>query len=168
MSASAASDAAAAAAELICPLCAHAGGLLLLRQHKLRIVRVPGAHDALPAGVQPDALAEAFPAYYRVIWNAHVAEWSDLSEAEQGLCMRAVSAVERVLRLQLQPSKINLAALGNVVPHLHWHVLARFEWDSHFPAPIWAAAQRPLDAERLQALRQRLPACDAAIAALRL
>ncbi|BAO80321.1 diadenosine tetraphosphate Ap4A hydrolase and other HIT family hydrolase [Serpentinimonas raichei] len=158
--------------ELICPLCAHEGGLLLLRQHKLRIVRVAGAQDALPADVQtlvqPEALAEPFPAYYRVIWNAHVAEWSDLSEAEQGLCMRAVNAVERVLRLQLQPSKINLAALGNVVPHLHWHVLARFEWDSHYPAPVWAAAQRPLQAERLHALRQRLPACDAAIAALRL
>jgi len=161
--------AAQAAAELLCPLCAHAGGVLLLRQHKLRIVRVAGAPDAaLQPGVQVDALAEAFPAFYRVIWNAHVSEWSDLSQAEQGLCMRAVSAVERVLRLQLQPSKINLAALGNVVPHLHWHVLARFDWDSHFPAPVWAAAARPLPAERLHALRQRLPACDAAIAALRL
>lgn len=159
----------AAAAELVCPLCAHEGGVLLLRQHKLRVVRVAGAPDAaLQPGVQPEALAEAFPAFYRVIWNAHVAEWSDLSQAEQGLCMRAVSAVERVLRRQLQPSKINLAALGNVVPHLHWHVLARFDWDSHFPAPVWAAALRPADAARLLELRQRLPACDAAIAALRL
>jgi len=154
-----------AGAELLCPLCAHEGGVLLLRQHKLRIVRVAGASDAaLQPGVQPEALAEAFPAYYRVIWNAHVAEWSDLSEAEQGLCMRAVSAVERVLRVQLQPSKINLAALGNVVPHLHWHVLARFDWDSHFPAPVWAAAARPLPAERLHALRAALPDLDRLLA----
>jgi len=156
----------AAAHELICPLCAHAGGVLLLRQHKLRLVRVASVLDgSLPAGVQAEALAEPFPAFYRVIWNAHVPEWSDLTEAEQGLCMRAVSAVERVLRRQLQPSKINLAALGNMVPHLHWHIVARFDWDSHYPAPIWAAAQRPPDPERLAQLRQRLQACDAELAA---
>jgi len=43
---------------------------------------------------------------------------------------------------QLRPTKINLAAFGNMVPHLHWHVLARFDWDSHFPQPIWGAKQR--------------------------
>jgi len=156
----------AVAPELICPLCAHAGGILLLRQHKLRIVRVASVHDgSLPAGVQAEAQAEPFPAFYRVIWNAHVPEWSDLTEVEQALCMRAVSAVERVLRRRLQPSKINLAALGNVVPHLHWHIVARFDWDSHYPAPIWAAAQRPPDPERLTQLRQRLQACDAELAA---
>jgi diadenosine tetraphosphate (Ap4A) HIT family hydrolase len=68
--------------------------------------------------------------------------------------MNAVVAVEQVLRDQLQPTKINLAALGNMVPHLHWHVIARFEWDSHFPAPVWSAPQRPLD-----------EACVAAVAA---
>ena len=47
--------------------------------------------------------------------------------------MGAVSSVERVLRDALAPTKINLASLGNVVPHLHWHVIARFDWDSHFP-----------------------------------
>jgi diadenosine tetraphosphate (Ap4A) HIT family hydrolase len=47
-----------------------------------------------------------------------------------------------VLIAQLQPAKVNLAALGNVVPHLHWHVVARFAWDSHFPQPIWGLAQR--------------------------
>jgi len=51
------------------------------------------------------------------------------------------------------------------VPHLHWHIVARFDWDSHYPAPIWAAAQRPPDPERLTQLRQRLQACDAELAA---
>jgi diadenosine tetraphosphate (Ap4A) HIT family hydrolase len=37
----------------------------------------------------------------------------------------------------LHPDKINLASFGNVVPHLHWHVIPRFEDDAHFPAPIW-------------------------------
>jgi diadenosine tetraphosphate (Ap4A) HIT family hydrolase len=56
--------------------------------------------------------------------------------------MNAVLATERALRKALQPDKINLASLGNLVPHLHWHVIPRWRDDSHFPAPIWAAPQR--------------------------
>jgi diadenosine tetraphosphate (Ap4A) HIT family hydrolase len=67
-----------------------------------------------------------FPAFYRVIWTAHVAEFSDLSTADQQACMAVVAVVERALRTHLNPTKINLAALGNMVPHLHWHVIARF------------------------------------------
>ena len=66
--------------------------------------------------------------------------------------MNAVVAVEQVLREHLHPTKINLAALGNAVPHLHWHVIARFDWDSHFPASVWAAPQRAFDAEKLAQL----------------
>ena len=139
-----------------CPLCVEDGGLVLLRHARLRIIRA----------TSPD-VADT-PAFYRVVWNAHVAEWSDLAEADQALCMRAVTAVERVLRQQLQPTKINLAALGNVVPHLHWHVIARFDWDNRFPAPVWAVPVRDNDAERLAQLNACLPAVDAALAALSL
>jgi len=52
-----------------------------------------------------------------------------------------------------------------MVPHLHWHVIARFAWDSHFPAPVWAAAQRPSPADEEAALRARLPAAEAAMVA---
>lgn len=138
-----------------CPLCRDAlltapepGVELLLQRPRYRVVRVQDAD---------------FPAFYRVIWQAHVAEFSDLAAADRLVCMEAVTAVEQALRRQLQPTKVNLATLGNVVPHLHWHVIARFDWDTHFPAPIWAAAQRGADAERLAALRQALPALDAAV-----
>ena len=50
-----------------------------------------------------------------------------------------------MLREQLSPTKINLAALGNMVAHLHWHVIARYDWDSHFPASVWAPALRVRD-----------------------
>jgi diadenosine tetraphosphate (Ap4A) HIT family hydrolase len=105
----------------------------------------------------------AFPAFYRVIWRAHVAEWSDLTPAERAVCMEAVAAVEQVLRAELKPSKINLASLGNLVPHLHWHVIARFDWDSHFPQTVWGAAQRQMDDSMVAALRARMPAVDARI-----
>lgn len=139
-----------------CPLCVEDGGLVLLRHARLRIIRA----------TSPD-VADT-PAFYRVVWNAHVAEWSDLAEADQALCMRAVTVVERVLRQQLQPTKINLAALGNVVPHLHWHVIARFDWDNRFPAPVWAVPVRDNDAEQLAQLNACLPVVDAALAALSL
>ena len=68
--------------------------------------------------------------------------------------------VEQALRQHLSPTKVNIAALGNMVPHLHWHVIARFDWDTHFPAPVWAAAQRPRPAEPEAALRALLPALE--------
>ena len=121
-----------------CPLCTGDGGVLVFRNAQLRVVQAdePG-----------------FPAFYRVIWNQHVAEFSHLTAAERAVCMDAVAAVEQVLRAELRPCKINLAALGNVVPHLHWHVVARFDWDSHYPAPIWSAAIRPVDDARLDNVR---------------
>jgi diadenosine tetraphosphate (Ap4A) HIT family hydrolase len=105
-----------------------------------------------------------FPAFYRVVWNAHVAEFSDLAPADRAVCMNAVVQVEAILRAELAPTKINLAALGNVVPHLHWHVIARFDWDSHFPAPVWANTQRQVDAAWLAALTTRIPDVNSRIA----
>ncbi len=132
-----------------CVLCREAGGLPVWQGAQLRVIR---------------AQEEGFPAFYRVIWTAHAAELSDLSEAERNTCMAVVAAVERVLRTQLQPSKINLAALGNMVPHLHWHVIARHDWDSHFPAPVWANPLRARDLAREAQLQDALATCDAAIA----
>lgn len=133
-------------ASTACPLCATDGGTLVWRGERLRLICAdePG-----------------HPAFYRVVWNAHVAEFSDLSAEDRLYCMDVVTAVERVLRVQLAPTKINLAALGNMVPHLHWHVIARFDWDSHFPAPVWAPAQRPRAPEREAAVLAQRPALHA-------
>ena len=129
-----------------CPLCDTEGGTRVWRGERLRVIRADEA---------------GFPAFYRVVWNAHVAEFSDLNAADRQHCMEVVATVEQALREHLQPAKINLAALGNMVPHLHWHVIARFEWDSHFPAPVWAAPQRGRAAEQEAALHERLPALEA-------
>jgi diadenosine tetraphosphate (Ap4A) HIT family hydrolase len=106
-----------------CELCESDGGLLIVRTDKLRVIR---AHE-------PD-----HPAFYRVIWNDHVAEWTDLAPSDRSHLMQAVAKVETVMRQLLAPTKINLASLGNMVPHLHWHVIARFEGDARWPAPVWA------------------------------
>ena len=129
-----------------CPLCSEDGGTLVWRGEKLRVIRADEA---------------GFPAFYRVVWNTHVAEFSDLNAAERAHCMDVVVQVERALRQHLQPRKINLATLGNMVAHLHWHVVARFDWDSHFPAPVWAPAQRERALAQEAAVRARLPALQA-------
>jgi diadenosine tetraphosphate (Ap4A) HIT family hydrolase len=132
--------AAVASTPLPCSLCQSDGGLLVFANPQLRIIQASEA---------------GFPAFYRVVWMRHVAEFSDLSADERTACMDAVVTVEQILRSVFQPTKINLAALGNVVPHLHWHVVARFDWDSHFPAPVWSAPQRALESEKLVVVAAR-------------
>lgn len=80
-----------------------------------------------------------YPGFTRVIWKAHVREMTDLPRHEREALMEAVWCVERTQRSVLHAEKINLASFGNVVPHVHWHVIPRFRDDAHFPQPIWAA-----------------------------
>ena len=133
-----------------CELCQQAGGQPVWAADAWRVIRVNDAD---------------FPAFYRVIYHHHVAEFSDLPESQRQRCMQLVGAVERVLVDRLQPTKINLAALGNMVPHLHWHVIARFDWDSHFPQPIWGMRQREVQPAPVSRLTCSLGDLDTAIVA---
>jgi diadenosine tetraphosphate (Ap4A) HIT family hydrolase len=131
-----------------CDLCANPGGVLVWSQGDWRAVRVQDA---------------AHPAFYRVICNRHVREFSELSQAERAQCMSLVATIERVLIELLQPTKINLAAFGNMVPHLHWHVIARFAWDSHFPNPVWGERTRQVEGAAVDRLALPLEDLDAAV-----
>ena len=113
-----------------CELCDSPGGEILWQDERCRVLRVGGAEAA------------AFPGFCRVVWNAHVREMTDLAVADRQHLFEVLTAVETVVRSLVRPDKINLACLGNVVPHLHWHVIPRWTDDSHFPAPVWAAAAR--------------------------
>ena len=100
------------------------------------------------------------PGFCRVILNAHAKEMTDLALADRARLMNIVYAVEGLLRELLAPDKINLASFGNVVPHLHWHVIPRFADDPHFPNSVWSAkvreSARPSPAGFNRSLRQRL------------
>ena len=110
-----------------CELCASPGGELVWADASCRVIRVDDAN---------------FPGFCRVVWQAHVAELSELPVADRNHLMAVVCAVEAAVREVTRADKINLASLGNVVPHLHWHVIPRWRDDSHFPQPVWATAQR--------------------------
>ena len=125
---------------------------------------------AMPTVYSDDKLAviivddASFPGFARVIWRAHVKEVSDLAIEDRLLLNDAVWRVELALREVLAPHKVNVASLGNVVPHLHWHVIPRFTDDTHFPNPVWGAAVRQPDEATLAARRALLPQLADAIA----
>ncbi|HEY3299749.1 MAG TPA: HIT family protein [Methylophilaceae bacterium] len=111
----------------ICELCKTAGGELLWQDEFCRVVSV-NDHD--------------YPGFCRVILNSHTKEMSDLTLEEQGRLMTVVFLVEQVIRDVMNPDKINLASLGNKTPHMHWHIIPRYQKDKHFPNPIWGTSMR--------------------------
>lgn len=90
-------------------------------------------------------------------------ELIDLSEAHQTQLMHEVALASHVLRAVMRPDKLNVAALGNVVPQLHVHVIARYRDDIAWPRPVWGnATAQPYAPEALIA---RVEALRAALAA---
>lgn len=94
-----------------CELCASAGGVVLWRSDLCRVVRVDDP---------------SYPGFCRVIWNDHIREMTDLDATHQIVLMRVVFAVEAMVRRLFAPDKINLASFGNMVPHVHWHIIPRW------------------------------------------
>ncbi|MEN1958455.1 HIT family protein [Luteimonas changyuni] len=77
-------------------------------------------------------------------------ELLDLAPAQRASLVEEISRCERLLLDVFQPHKLNVAALGNLVPQLHVHVIARFEHDPAWPAPVWGRiAARPYAPEAL-------------------
>ena len=53
--------------------------------------------------------------------------------------------IEKEMIAYYQPKKINIASFGNYMPHVHWHIMARFKTDSYYPEPMWGTKQREAD-----------------------
>lgn len=128
-----------------CVLCAEDGGRLIWRDDVLRVIAVDEPR---------------LPGYTRVLWQAHIAEMTDLTNADRAHVMRVVYAVEEIQRQVLGVDKVNLASLGNMTPHLHWHVMPRWRDDPWFPDSIWAPLQ-PVTTERSETWTSRLPVLTA-------
>lgn len=123
---------------MACEFCDGPGGGVLFNCGPFRVVTVD----------EPD-----YPGFVRLIANQHAKEMTDLPPDVQQVLLQAVLLVERVMRATLGPHKVNLASLGNVTPHVHWHVIPRFADDRHFPRPIWAEPMRERADGRVAALR---------------
>jgi diadenosine tetraphosphate (Ap4A) HIT family hydrolase len=112
---------------MICPLCQPSSNSILWQDDFCRVVLLGDAD---------------YPAYCRVELLAHVKEMTDLVPEDRARTMKVVFAVESAIREIFNPDKINLASLGNKTPHMHWHIIPRFENDKHFPNSHWGVAIR--------------------------
>lgn len=112
---------------LSCELCATPGGVVLWESPSCRVVRVEDPN---------------YPGFCRVIWKVHAREMTDLDQGQRHYLMSVVFAVEATVRKLFKPDKINLASFGNMVPHVHWHVIPRWTDDRHFPEPVWGSVHR--------------------------
>mgnify|MGYP001384054620 CR=1 FL=1 len=128
---------------MTCELCETDGGEILWQNELCRVVLVDDAD---------------YPGFCRVILKRHVKEMTDLGKMGRPHFMAVVLAAEQAVREVMAPDKINLASLGNVVPHLHWHVIPRFCNDKHFPNPIWGDAQRAGTPPQIDGLADKLRA----------
>jgi diadenosine tetraphosphate (Ap4A) HIT family hydrolase len=126
-----------------CELCKQPGGALLWKGRDCRVVAVDDPH---------------YPGFCRVICNDHVREMTDLDEVRRHRIMSVVFAVESVVRDLYSPDKVNLASFGNMVPHVHWHVIPRWCDDRHFPEPVWGSVHHETSPARPPVTREALAA----------
>lgn len=110
-----------------CPLCSPTGENVLLKNDLFRVIQVNDAD---------------YPGYFRVIANDHIKEMSELSPEEQMRFISALNKIEKIVLENMKPTKVNWAQLGNMVPHLHWHLIARYPDDATFPDSIWSPRRR--------------------------
>lgn len=127
-----------------CPLCFSSGEKVLLKNDLFRIIQVNDVD---------------YPGYFRVIANDHVKEMSELSSEAQMRIISALSKIEEIVLENMRPIKVNWAQLGNMVPHLHWHLIARFEVDATFPDSIWSPKRRQTATDVLVARKELADVC---------
>lgn len=74
--------------------------------------------------------------------------YKEMSELPHNLkyeIFELLDIIEKEMIRYYNPDKINMASFGNYVPHVHWHIMARFKEDSYFPEPMWGTKQREAD-----------------------
>jgi len=77
-----------------------------------------------------------------VFVKRRVKEVSQCTEAEKAEVYEALDVIEKAMLEYYHPEKINIASFGNMLPQVHWHIMARFKEDSYFPEPMWGKKQR--------------------------
>jgi diadenosine tetraphosphate (Ap4A) HIT family hydrolase len=126
------------------------------------------AADALPLGELPLSSVllindARFPWFVLVPRIPGAREITDLAEADAAALMTELRIAVRVMLDLARPDKVNLGALGNVVPQLHVHVVGRFRSDPAWPGPVWGCgAAKPYPPHAAAALIERAGALFAA------
>jgi diadenosine tetraphosphate (Ap4A) HIT family hydrolase len=84
------------------------------------------------------------------VLRRHATELYDLERDERARVMDEVSGVARALRLAFDARKVNYALFGNVVPHMHWHLIPRLAADPAPHDPVFAVPHEPVRLSRVE------------------
>jgi diadenosine tetraphosphate (Ap4A) HIT family hydrolase len=80
--------------------------------------------------------------WVKIFTKRKIKEFSECTLEEKLEIFRIIDIVEKSMLSYFNADKINIASFGNILPYVHWHVMARFEGDSYFPEPMWGTQQR--------------------------
>jgi len=103
-----------------------------------------------------------FPGYCFLISKEHVTELFHLTPEVRRDLIEEVNRAAKVLADLFQADKINYELLGNMVPHMHWHLVPRFIEDALWPRPIWSEPHAELVLETAEC-RERVALIRAAL-----
>ncbi len=124
-----------------CPLCSSLNENIIYQDNFLRVI-----------------LVDDIPGYIRIITQKHIKEFSELSDEEAINLILTVKKIEKVLIDELNPDKVNIASLGNMVPHLHIHIIPRFKNDPWWPGAVFCEKKRDFKypAVNFEKLKQKI------------
>jgi diadenosine tetraphosphate (Ap4A) HIT family hydrolase len=108
-----------------CPLCNPENENVIIQDDFVRII-----------------LVDDIPGYIRIITQKHIKEFSELNDEEAIKLTLLTKQIEKIILKTLNPDKINIASLGNMVPHLHIHIIPRFVNDPWWPNATFCEKQR--------------------------
>lgn len=83
--------------------------------------------------------------WLKVFTQEVLKEFSDCSSELKMEILNVLDFIEKDMITNINPDKVNIASFGNYVPHVHFHIQARFKNDSFFPEPTWGKEQRKGD-----------------------
>jgi diadenosine tetraphosphate (Ap4A) HIT family hydrolase len=120
--------------------------------------RIKGLHESV-AYLHTD---QFFPGWSVLVLRRHATELFELERDERARLMDEVSDVARALQLAFDARKVNYALFGNLVPHVHWHLIPRLRTDPAPREPVFAVTHEPVrlggveHADRIARIRGRL------------
>ena len=80
--------------------------------------------------------------WLKIFTNESIKEFSECNNETKQEIWKYLDLIEKEMLNHFKPDKINIASFGNYVPHVHFHIMARFKEDSFFPEPMWGKKQR--------------------------
>ena len=86
----------------------------------------------------------------------NIIEITDFEQTDYDLFNSEIRKVAKILQNEFKPDKLNIATIGNVVPQMHVHIIARFKNDTLFPKTVWGSKFLPYDEESLKAIKDIL------------